>query len=315
MHQEEGLLQAGWSAVRRNPRYLVWFWLLNVALARFGTLALRGQAGSILDNSAHADQLVHGFNVATLIELLSMPQSGSAQAWTTPSYFLAGLFAVATLLLMPGVLRQYTSEYRVSRDEFFRTCGRNLWRYIRLALIYAVIAIPLTGILIGIRKALLSSADKALNELLPFWVDVAAWAVIFLIMTMVRIWFDLAEVDVVVRDQNAVRKSVGAGFRYTWRYWGRLLVAYAAIGILALIVLAGGIWLWNVMVPASSVFGAFLVGQLMMVLWLAARFWQRAVAAAFYMREMLVAPSFGRILTPPAEPSTPVAGAPVPSPS
>ena len=292
MQEETGLLRAGWSAVRRNPQYLVWFWLLNLALAWFGTLALRGAASPILDTSFHADQLVHRFNPTALNELLSIPQSGSAAGWTMPSYFLTGLFAVTTLLLMPGVLRQYTSEYRVSRDEFFRTCGRNLWRYVRLALIYAVIAVPVTGLLFVIRKALVAFADKALNELFPVWVGGIGLAVIFLAATAIRIWFDLAEVDVVVRDQNAVRKSVGAGFRYLRRHWGRLLGAYVVISLLALIVLVAGVWLWNVLVPPSSVFGAFLIGQIMMVLWLSARFWQRAVAASFYMAEMLVAPAF-----------------------
>ena len=34
-------------------------------------------------------------------------------------------------------------------------------------------------------------------------------AVIFLMMTMLRIWFDLAEADIVLNDQRAVRKSMG----------------------------------------------------------------------------------------------------------
>jgi hypothetical protein len=315
MQEESGLLGAGWSAVSRNWRFVVWFWLMNLALAWFGTLALRGQMSPILNNSLHARQLVHGFNPTVLVELMVTPQSGSMQAWTMPSYFLAGLFALATLLLMPGVFRQYTSEKRISRDEFFRTCGRNLWRYIRLVLIYGVIALPLTGILFGIRGALVGVAEKALNELLPFWVGMISIVVIFVILTTGRIWFDLAEVDVVVRDQNAVRKSVGAGFRYACRHCGRLLATYAGISLFALIVLVVGIWLWNVLVPASSVLGAFVIGQLMMVLWLAARFWQRAVAAAFYMREMLVAPSLNPFRAPETGPAPAPAMPPLPSPS
>jgi len=315
MSEEIGLLQTGWGVVRRNLRYVIWFWLLNLALAWFGTMSYRGQIGPILDNSLHADQLVHGFNPIAYLELLAMPQSGYMAAWTTPSYFLAGLFAVVTLLLMPGVLRQYTSEYRVSRDEFFRTCGRNLWRYVRLVLLYGVIALPLMGILFALRNALQDAAEKALNEMLPFWVGTAMLVVIFVVATTVRIWFDLAEVDVVVRDQNAVRKSVGAGFRYMRRHWGRLIGAYAGISILALIVLIGGIWLWHVLVPPSSVFGALVIGQIIMLLWLAARFWQRAVAAVFHTREMLVAPSFSAFRVPESGPAPGSSGAPVPTPS
>jgi len=208
--------------------------------------------------------------------------------------YFALLFMVATIFLMPGVFRQYTSEYRVSKEEFYRTCGKNLWRFVRLLLIYAVIAIPLAAILFGIRGGLLKAADKSTNELLPFYVGLIALAVIFLIMTLVRVWFDLAEVDIVVRDQPIVRKSVGAGFRYSRRFWGRLLGAYVGISVLALLVLVVGIWLWHVLVPASSWVGAVLISQIMLILWLGARFWQRAVAAEFHLREMLIAPGFSR---------------------
>jgi len=315
MSEEKGLLQTGRSVVQRNLRYVIWFWLLNLALAWFGTLSYRGQIAPILENSLHADQFVHGFNPTAYVELLAMPQSGSMAAWTTPSYFLAGLFAMVTLLLMPGVFRQYTSEYRVSRDELCRTCGRNLWRYVRLVLLYGLSALPLTGILFGIRNALQDAAEKkALNEVLPFWVGTAMLALIFIVVTTLRIWFDLAEVDVVVRDQNAVRKSVGAGFRYMRRHWGRLIGAYAGISILALIVLIGGVWLWHILVPPSSVLGAFLISQVMMLLWLGARFWQRAVASVFYMREMLVVPSYAGFRTPETGPASVPATTPLPSP-
>jgi hypothetical protein len=315
MNEEKSWLRTGWGIVRRNLRYVIWFWVLNLALAWFGGLSYRAEMGAILDHSLHADQFVHGFNPTAYIELLSMPHTGEMSAWTTPSYFLAGLFAVATLLLMPGVLRQYTSEYRVSRDEFFRTCGRNLWRYVRLVLFYAVIALPIAGILFGIRNYLQDTAEKSTNELLPFWVGLLMLAVIFVAVTTVRIWFDLAEVDVVVRDQGAVRKSVGAGFRYTRRHWSRLVAAYVGISLLALIVLAGGIWLWHVLVPPSSVFGAFVIGQMMMLLWLAARFWQRAVAAVFYMREMLVVTSFAQVRVPETGAASAPTTAPLPTPS
>jgi len=132
---EASLLQSGWAVVRRNLRFVFWFWLLNLTLAQFGASAFRGHAHAILDNSLYADKLLHGFNPLVLGELLARPESGPLNASTNPAYFFGLLFVVATLLLMPGVLRQYTAEHRVSRDEFFRTCGHNLWRFMRLVLI------------------------------------------------------------------------------------------------------------------------------------------------------------------------------------
>jgi len=294
MSGETGLLSGAWRVVMRNKRYIFWFWLLNITLAEFGTAAYRNSIHAVLDNSLYADRLLHGFNLIEYFELMARPETGSMMSSEMPAMYFALLFMVATIFLMPGVFRQYTSEYRVSKEEFYRTCGKNLWRFVRLLLIYAVIAIPLAAILFGIRGGLLKAADKSTNELLPFYVGLIALAVIFLIMTLVRVWFDLAEVDIVVRDQPIVRKSVGAGFRYSRRFWGRLLGAYVGISVLALLVLVVGIWLWHVLVPASSWVGAVLISQIMLILWLGARFWQRAVAAEFHLREMLIAPGFSR---------------------
>jgi hypothetical protein len=47
---------------------------------------------------------------------------------------------------------------------------------------------------------------------------------------------------------------------------------------------------WNVMVPPASVFGAFLISQLILLLLLATRFWQRAVAVGFYSAAMVEVP-------------------------
>lgn len=294
MSGETGLLSSAWRVVMRNKRYIFWFWLLNLTLAEFGTAAYRNSIHAVLDNSLYADRLLHGFNLIEYFELMARPETGSLMASEMPAMYFALLFMVATIFLMPGVFRQYTSEYRVSKEEFYRTCGKNLWRFVRLLLIYAVIAIPLAAILFGIRAGLLKAADKSTNELLPFYVGLIALIVIFLVMTLVRAWFDLTEVDIVVRDQPIVRKSVGAGFRYSRRFWGRLLGAYVGISVLALLVLAVGVWVWHVLVPASSWVGAVLISQIMLILWLGARFWQRAVAAEFHLREMLVAPGSTR---------------------
>jgi hypothetical protein len=48
----------------------------------------------------------------------------------------------------------------------------------------------------------------------------------------------------------------------------------------------------------------------MMVLWLCMRLWQHAVASAFYLREMLVAPGYSRPVT--LEPGTIPGSVPAP---
>jgi hypothetical protein len=287
MAEKQGLLSSGWSMVGRNKRYIIWFYLLNLVLAEYGASAFRNQAHGILDHSLLSDRLVHGFDVAVFAEMLARPEFGPTRASTMPAICFAVLFFIATALFLPGVLQGYASTYRLPREDFFRACGRNLWRFIRLMIIAGIIMGIVAGVLFGIRGAIVTAADKSTNEMLPVYLSFAGLFVIFLVMCVLRIWFDLAQADVVLSDQRAVRKSIAAGFRHTWRGLGRLLTSYVVATIFAAIVLVAGIWVWMKFVPPASVVGAFFVSQLTLLLLLIPRFWQRGVAVTYYLQNMV----------------------------
>ncbi len=287
MSANQGLLSGGWSAVTRNKRYILWFWLLNLTLAEFGTAAFRKSAHSILDHSMAAGPLLHGFSVGTLTELLARPEFGSMASMTTPAMYFAFLFFLATAIFLPGVFQGYASTYRLPREDFFRACGRNLWRFIRLMIVAGIVMGIFTGILFGINSALVDKAGESTNEVLPFKLQMTGLAVIFLVMTVLRIWFDLAEADVVLSDQRAVRKSIGAGFRHTFRGLGRLLTSYVVAAIVGVLILLGGVSVWMKFVSPESIVGAFLVGQFTLLLLLIPRFWQRGVAVTYWRQNMM----------------------------
>lgn len=288
MTENKGLLGSGWAMLTHNKRYIFWFWLLNVTLAEFGAAAFRNQAHAILDRSIHSERLLHGFDLGVLIEMFARPEFGSGMAVGAPAVLFVFVFFLASALFLPGVFQGYASNYRLPRDEFFRACGRNLWRFVRLLIIAGIVIGIVCGILFGIQGALVKKAGGSTNELLPFEVQMTLLAIIFLVMTVVRIWFDLAEVDVVLSDQNAVRRSIGTGFRNAFAGLGRLLAGYVLITVLAAVVLICGLWVWMHLVPASSFWAALCIGQLTLLLLLIPRFWQRGVAVAYYQQRMLV---------------------------
>jgi hypothetical protein len=286
MNENVNLVFASAAIARRNKRYIVWFYLLNLVFAHFGASAFSDAAHNILDHSLYADKLLHGFNLGVFTELLTRPEFGAMPSATHPAIMFAVVFFLASLVFMPGVLLGYASDHRLPRDEFFRACGRNVWRFVRLFLFFAIIAGIVAGVLFGGLNALVTAADKTSNERLPFFTQLVGTVIILLLLTIIRIWFDLAQTEVVLRDQPAVRKAIAAGFRRTRRNLGRLVGSYVVIAIVALAILVAGILLWYAIVPPASVLGAFIVGQAMMLLLLAMRFWQRATAVAFYVREM-----------------------------
>jgi hypothetical protein len=274
--------------VLHNKRYIVWFYVLNLFLGLFGTVAFVNQAGTILDHSLYSDRLLHGFSVTVLIDMFVRPEFGPTMASRGPAVFFAVLFLLATALFLPGVFQGYASTYRLPREDFFRACGRNLWRYIRLLLVAGIVMTVATIALFALQGVLERKAAESTNELLLPEAQFIGLFVIFLIMTVFRIWFDLAEADVVLSDQRAVRKSIGTGFRHTFRGLGRLLTSYVIAAIVAAIILVGGLWMWIELVAPESVLGAFLIAQFTLILLLIPRFWQRGVAVSYWQQRMLV---------------------------
>lgn len=287
MSDNKGLLSNSLSMVLRNKRYIVWFYVLNLLLALFGTVAFVNQAGTVLDHSLYADRLLHGFDIAAYVEMTLRPEFGPTIVSRLPAMAFALLFLFSTTLFLPGVLQGYAATYRLPREDFFRACGRNLWRFIRLMLVAALVMIPLTSALFGLHGVLEKKAAESTNELLLPEVRLAGLLVIFVMMAAVRIWFDLAQVDVVLSDQRAVRRSIGAGFRHTWRNLGRLLGSYVATTIVAAVILAVALWAWVKFVPPASVLGAFFLTQFTLFILLIPRFWQRGVVVAYYLKNMV----------------------------
>ena len=286
MNENNGLLSSGLGMLLRNKRYLVWFWLLNLTLAEFGTGAFRRSAHAILDHSLAANRLVHGFDLATFFEFLARPEFGQMPAMTTPALYFAFLFFLATALFLPGVFEGYAATFRLPRQDFFRACGRNLWRFIRILIISAIIIGIVAGALFALLGFLVKKAKESTNELLPFEIRMLTLAVIFLVMTTLRIWFDLAEVETVLNDQNAVRKAIGLAFRHTFRSLPRLLASYVVAAIVSALILVVGLWFWIHSVGPQSIISAFLLAQLILFLLLIPRFWQRAMAVSYWQQEM-----------------------------
>ncbi len=311
MSEKKGLLSSGWSMVMRNKRYLVWFWLLNLTLAEFGTAGFRRAAHAIMDHSLYSGGLVRGFDLSVLGELFSRPEFGSMQAYSASAMWFAFVFFLFTTLFLPGVFQGYASTYRLPREDFFRACGRNLWRFLRLMIVAGIVMGIAAGILFGINSAIMKKSVESTNEVLPFELQMTGLAIIFLIMSTLRIWFDLAEADVVLNDQKAVRKSIGAALRHTLKGLLRLLGSYVVSTIVAAVFLIGGMWVWMKFVAPENVTGAFLIAQITLFLTLIPRFWQRGVAVTYWQQEMLE-PVY---IAPPSAPPAPVAAVPGPAPA
>ncbi len=286
MDKRASIISAAATVVRRDKRYVIWFYILNFVLAAAGAVAFRSQAHAIMDHSLYSDRVLHGFDLLSFLEAVAGRDFGAMQGWTLPATYTAFLFLVMSVIFVPGVLLGYASDHRISRTEFYRAAATNVWRFVRLSLIFLVIAVPAAGILGGMGMGVNKALDKVYSERIPAFTQWGFMLLNLMVLTFIRGWFDLAETDVVLHDQPAVRKSVGRALRYARRNLGQLLGSYLVIALVGVLVFVGGIALWEMIVPAASVLGAFLISQLTLLLLLAVRFWQRAAAVGFYAQHM-----------------------------
>ncbi len=65
-----------------------------------------------------------------------------------------------TALLLPGVFQGYASTYRLPREDFFRACGRNLWRFIRLMIFSGIVMGIVAGALFTLNDAHVKHARR-----------------------------------------------------------------------------------------------------------------------------------------------------------
>ena len=287
MNAKINLITAGARIAGRHKRYIVWFYLMNLVLGLAAASGFRVHAHAVLDHSLDSDKLLHGFDLVALLEMLGRPEMAPPNSSTSTALYFSLLFLLLVMLLLPGVLKGYESERRISREEFFRTCGLNLWRSVRLFLFFLVIAGLISGILFATQSAIVKAAENSPHERLPFILQISSLLLIFLVITTIRIAFDLAQTDVVVRDQSAVRRSIVEGFRRTRRYLMQLMGSYVLIALFVGLVSAVGAWIWIKLVPPTSILGAFLLGQAIALFTLSARFWQRACCVAFYVQQRI----------------------------
>jgi len=103
----------------------------------------------------------------------------------------------------------------------------------------------------------------------------------------------------VAEGERAMRRTLWRALKLTAANFGSLFWLYLRISLVAWagLVLAG--WVWVKFVPAESVGLSFLLGQAVVLLWLATRLWQRASETLWYQRRF-----------PPAPPASAPAGAP-----
>jgi hypothetical protein len=308
------MLRAGWNLVWRRQRLLWWIYVLSLGLSFFATQPLVTAIGPILDHSLAADRLYHSFDLGTLFELFARPEVSTSVLVGAPM-LAAAVFLVLMLLFTGGILKVYHEDRTFTTGEFFGAGAQFFWRFVRLAILLLIVLIPV---------ALINQAFKAWSGNLSDHIASPAphvavnilgkLAVLFLLMA-VRLWFDLAEVGAVAENEYAMRGSVVRAFGVTRNNLRSLLWLFLGPVFLAAPTTALILFVWIRWVPHRAVATSFALSQLVILLWIFTRLWQRSSEVLWYQQYAPAvsifpeapSPDLGSAIEPPPAPEAPPA--------
>lgn len=281
-HHEPGTLRAGWRLLWQTQRIVWWVYAVNLILGLFSAAGLTLRLSRLLDHSLAAGRLYHGFDLPTFVELASHPEMQFA-ARSASSLGYAVVFFIFMLFATGGILESYARNRMLVPGEFFQGCGAFFWRLVRLLLWLLGVLIVLGALAVGGNRALaalLTNASEKTEVLGRF----AALLVCGLVLMLVRLWFDMAQVGAVVEDERRVTPVLVRAFALSFRNFGSLFPLYLIPSMISWAGTAVVFVVWVKFVPPEDIAGSFVLGQFVAWLWIANRQWQRASEVIWYQR-------------------------------
>jgi hypothetical protein len=260
------------ARVLRHPRIIAWTLGVSLLLAWFGSLPARTAFGEILDHSKASARLVNGFDLGTFAELMSSPEvaPGALNAAVGAQFFV---FFIFLLFISGGIYASYGAETKPTTGEFFHACGAAFWRMLRLTLT-SLLPFALVGGCFALISKWSTGLEASPDERVSDYALGVGLLAAGLLMTFVRAWFDLAQAKAVLRGERGMFKLALRTFR---KVTFRLYVTYVALVALRLGLTVALLALWMRLAPESTG-KVFLLMQLIVLVAITTRLWQRAAA-------------------------------------
>ncbi|PYY16367.1 MAG: hypothetical protein DMG60_15240 [Acidobacteria bacterium] len=286
MMVSRSLVVDGGRRLLKARRHIMVLYIANLLLGWFATFGLSSRIGPVTGLSLNSERLVRGFDLGTFLELVNKPEV-ALYSQVPLGLAFSGMFVIFQLFLTGGIITQYLAAEHIDRSRFYAACGESFWRMVRVALIFVVITALVAGAFYAFRAALDVAVERSGHARTAFSLKSAVLLIEALALLWIRMWFDVAQTDIVASDARRVRSGVAYSFKSVRSAVG-LYASYVLIGILMLLGTAFAVFLWWTAAPPSHVIISFLILQSILAFLIALRWWQRAVAADWYPRNLPV---------------------------
>lgn len=277
-------VREGAGLVWRRQRVLWLIFFVSLFLAFLGTRGMVAHAGEALNHSLDSTpRLVQGFDISAMAELASQPEGYIGSGMSAFADFPL-VFAIFMLFVTGGVLAVYERDQTLTFGPLFEACGEHFWRFVRLAIYFGIVLIPIALLAAG-AHAWHDHIDKeAVSPFTAMHFYVAAGLVLIFLLMCVRLWFDMAQVIAVAEDERRMHVALRRAARLFCENFGSLFWLFSCIEVIAWIVFVIGLHIWMMHLPPQATTAAFWLGQFLILFWIATRLWQRAGETAWYRK-------------------------------
>jgi hypothetical protein len=284
--------------LRRFPAVL-WAYVFNLGLALLFTVGPHSQFSSIMDHSLAAQRLTGGFDIGTMAEALLHLQDGPTGS-RTESYSAIPLYLLVYFLLVPGALYCYQTKSPARLSTLLHQGLLHFWRFFRITLLTIVISALILGPLAFLQGKWAEHVDKHAVERHAFFATLIGYILLFLVTSILRLYFDLVEVYTVQlglrlrhngKPDRRVRRALAPAWRTLRTHFSQAWPIFLFLTLLgaAAVILTARISMH--MLAQPRVWPMFLLAQLGLFVFLFTRFWQRGAETSLALQYPIFTPS------------------------
>jgi hypothetical protein len=282
-------LLSGAGLVWGRQRVLWSLFTLNFMVVLLALLPLN-RALAPLDYSFYPERLVRGMDLTVLLEL-GLKAEFVAPATSPAAIALPQIvYLVLVIFLTGGILATFAAEKPLCMADFFRECGANFWRLVRLVVCFAVAIVLVSLAIVGLIVLATKLATGPYAERTWVWLGVAGSALLLFLILTIRLWFDMAQVRAVAEGEHVMRRTIVQAFRQTFSNFNQLFWLYFAPVLLGWIFTLAVFRLWVKYVPPHRFGLSLVLWEAVLTLWIGLRLWQRAIETIWYHRKRFVEP-------------------------
>lgn len=291
MSQHRSIFLHGFSLTLRRFPAVLWAYVFNLGLALLFSLRLHTQLSEILNHSLAAQRLINGFDLGAVLGVTQRfhdtPSGGNTDFASIP------VFLIVFFLLVPGTLFCYQTAAPARLSTLLHQGILHFWRFLRITILTLLVFGLILGPLGFLQTKWAEHVDDHAVGLHAFLARNAGVLLLFLVASIIRLYFDLVEVYTIQlgrhlrnngKPDRRVRRTLGPAWRTLRAHFGEAWPVFLFLWLVgaAAVVLTARISLH--MLGQPRVWPSFLLIQIGLFVMLFTRFWQRGAETSLALQ-------------------------------